>query len=591
MTDWEKRTRVLYYGESRLCNYWVRYWEHFEGAHLEFTRIGSEEMQQSRTVESSIQVLRPDSRALRGVDGVFAIVEQISPHAFWLVLYRRLPLFAALCRIGFEWLMQHSNAAYRWAVLFWGEHPLPSRYAAISWIFLRLLALVYIAAFASMGLQIQALVGLDGILPIAYKLNYLREVMGWAVYWNYPTLFWIDASDQCLVGVCVAGILSALAALFNRFTPLALLICYVLYLSIVYAGQDFTSFQWDLLLLEAGFLGVFLCGGSFVIVFLYRWLLFRFMLLGGLVKLASGDPTWRNLTALAYHYETQPLPSPLAWYAHQLPIGFHQLAVAGVLFIELVLPFFIFLPRRPRVFAAWGFILLQCSIILTGNYNFFNLLTITLCLFLFEDSDLARFFGTERIENLRRSAPKPGSMATRSALALACIVLISNATLAWSSNQPNLPPQPFYGLMEMTLILAIANTYGPFAVMTTRRGEIEIEASMNGRDWESYEFRYKPSRLDKDLIWLIPHQPRLDWQMWFAALRPGSPPFWLGQLMERLKQASPAVTSLFEKVPFPGRKPRYLRARFYRYRYTNWLERKADGAIWKRNDLGLYWPT
>ena len=179
---------------------------------------------------------------------------------------------------------------------------------------------------------------------------------------------------------------SAFASLFDHFNKIGLLLCYILYLSLVQVGQAFMTYQWDMFLLESGFLALFLTGGSPLVILLYRFLLFRFMLMGGVVKLASGDPTWRGLTALNYHFETQPLPSPLAWYAHQLPEVWLQLATGAVLFIELAVPFCVFMPRPFRLFAAASFPVLQVSIMLTGSYNFFNVLTLGLCVFLLEDS-------------------------------------------------------------------------------------------------------------------------------------------------------------------------------------------------------------
>lgn len=483
-----------------------------------------------------------------------------------------------------------STVCTRAARLISRKLPGTAQYQVVSWLFLRLLALIYIAAFASMAVQIGGLVGARGILPIAPKLDAIRDQIGIAGYWLYPTVFWLDASDPVLFGACVAGVLLGVIVLLDTLVRPALILAYILYLSITYAGQDFTTFQWDMFLLESGFLAIFLCSGSFIVIFLYRWLIFRFMFLGGVVKIASGDPTWRDLTALAYHYQTQPLPSPLAWYAHHLPMWFHQATVAGVLLIELVIPFCVFLPRRLRLFAAWSFILLQSGIILAGNYNFFNLLTIALCVFLFDDAALSGLFGASRVRRIRETAPQPGRLAEGLAALLAAIVLISNATLVWASHSPEPPPQPFNALMQATLIFGIANPYGPFAIMTTRRGEIEIEASMNGRDWYPYEFRYKPGRLDKPLVWLIPHQPRLDWQMWFAALRPGDPPYWFARLMKGLRDANPAVIALFQKVPFPGLKPRFVRAEFFEYRFTEPGQRKSTGQIWTRDYIGPYWP-
>ena len=456
------------------------------------------------------------------------------------------------------------------------------RYAVVNWLFLRILGLIYIAAFASMAIQVEGLVGVDGILPIESKLAAIRESLGPSAYWMYPSIFWVNASDPVLFGACLVGVLGGVAVLSDRFTRGALVACYGLYLSLVFAGQDFMRFQWDMFLLEAGFLAILLCSGSTIIVFLFRWLLFRFMFLSGLVKVASGDAAWTNLTALLYHYETQPLPTPLAWYVHHLPLWIHQVCVAGVLLIELVVAFFIFAPGRLRLAAAGAFILLQSAIILTGNYNFFNLLTILLCLFLFDDSQVSRLVGSERASRIENGSPRPGRWGTSLAATFAFIVLLSNATLGWSSYYRTKPVQPFYGVMAATLTLGIANTYGPFAVMTRNRGEIEIQASMDGVTWFPYEFRYKPGSLDTDLGWLIPHQPRLDWQMWFAALRPERPPFWFYRLIHQLDEASPAVERLFLKVPFSGQRPAYLRARFYRYSYSSPGQRAATGHVWVR---------
>lgn len=479
---------------------------------------------------------------------------------------------------------------YRWIYFIRNKVSIQGDYRTVSWLFLRVLALIYTAAFASMAVQILGLVGSNGILPIASHLSLLHETLGNQAYWLYPTLFWLDASDTALVATCVAGILSGLAVLFDILTRWALIACYVLYLSVVSAGQDFTSFQWDMFLLESGFLAIFLCSGSKIIVFLYRWLLFRFMFLGGLVKVASGDESWANLTALTYHYETQPLPSPLAWYAHHLPFWVHKMSVVGVFAIELVVPFFVFLPKTFRVVAAWSFILLQGSIIATGNYNFFNLLTIALCLFLVDDKSITGLLGPGIVRNIQASAPNPRRAATMAATVLVLVVFLSNATMAWMSNFRKPPSDMLYALMRATLSFGIANNYGPFAVMTTRRHEIVIQGSMNGREWFPYEFKYKPESLKKQPAWIIPHQPRLDWQMWFAALRPDQPPFWFYRLIKGLYEAQPSVISLFQNVPFSGQKPVYLRAELYRYRFSSSSQRGASGQFWTREYLGAYWP-
>jgi lipase maturation factor 1 len=236
----------------------------------------------------------------------------------------------------------------------------------INWWFLRGLGLIYLAAFASMATQIDGLIGTNGILPLQEQLVRIAQDLPQEKYWQFPTLFWFDASDAALKDVCYAGIVAACLVTLNIFTRAALIACFALYLSIATAGQDFTAFQWDVFLLESGFLAIFLTGNSRIIVFLYRLLIARFMFMSGVVKIASGDPTWANLTALNYHYLTQPLPSPIGYYAYFLPEWWHKLYVSGVLFIELLVPFFVFMPRPLRLFAAWSFILLQVSIILAA---------------------------------------------------------------------------------------------------------------------------------------------------------------------------------------------------------------------------------
>jgi len=235
-------------------------------------------------------------------------------------------------------------------------YTLSADYRLISWIFLRLLALIYIFAFASMAVQIEGLIGTHGILPIEVKLQQLSNVIPNKKYWFFPSVFWFSASDAALLWVCYLGVISATSLFIDRANSVSLFVCYILYLSIAFAGQDFTAFQWDGLLLEVGFLAIFLTWGSGWIVFLYRFLLARFMFMSGVVKLASGDPNWSGLTALNYYYQTQPLPSSLAWYAYHLPQWFHKLSVLGVFFIELIVPILMFIPGKFRSLIALCFV-------------------------------------------------------------------------------------------------------------------------------------------------------------------------------------------------------------------------------------------
>lgn len=252
--------------------------------------------------------------------------------------------------------------------------------------FLRGLGFVYFIAFASFGIQALGLVGSHGILPFADYLRAVREGAGRAAFWEAPTLLWLAPHDGALTAAWIVGALFALVAAAGRWQRAALAGCLVLWLSVCVVGQDFLSFQWDVLLSEAGFLALF-ADSSPVRVFLFRWLIFRLMFFSGAIKLLSGDPAWRNLTALTYHYETQPLPTPLAWYMYQLPAAFQRASALFVFFTELIVPFLFFAPKRLRHIGAWITIALQVLIFTTGNYTFFNLLTILLAMFLFIEWD------------------------------------------------------------------------------------------------------------------------------------------------------------------------------------------------------------
>jgi Lipase maturation factor len=362
---------------------------------------------------------------------------------------------------------------------------------------------------------------------------------------------------------------------------------FVLYLSYFYAGQDFMSFQWDLLLLEAGFLAIFLTGRSRIVVWLYRWLLFRYLFLAGAVKLLSGDPTWRDWTALTYHFWTQPLPTPLAWYAAQLPHWMLVAATAAALAVELVLVFLIFLPRRLRFVAACSVLLFQMLILLTGNYNFFNLLSMLLCIFLFDDAALRRVMPEWLAAWVRNRALRPGRAATIIATVLALVVVPVGLNRIWQRfTGADLPVAG--ALTEVVAPLLVVNPYGLFAVMTTARPEIVIEGSADGHTWREYVFRYKPGPMLRAPSWNIPHQPRLDWQMWFAALGTFSQNRWFGSLMLRLLEGSPPVLALLDLNPFPDHPPEYVRARLYDYRFADPSVHAETGQWWVRRDEGFY---
>jgi hypothetical protein len=370
-------------------------------------------------------------------------------------------------------------------------------------------------------------------------------------------------------------------------------------------GSIFLNFQWDALLLEAGFLAMLLAplkmrprpssepAPSGVVLFLLRWLLFRLMFLSGLVKLTYGDESWRDLSVLTFHYLTQPLPAWTSWYAHQLPAWFQSASVAIVYVIELGLPFLMFGPRRPRQWAAAGVVFLMVVIALTGNYNFFNLLTVVLCVVLLDDAFVSRFV-SKRTASAAVERPAACCRRLKTALLLliaGCVVPISLLYAHASSFREARLPEWGRAIVGRVAPFQSINSYGLFRVMTRERPEIVIEGSEDGETWREIAFKWKPGDVMRAPGFAQPHQPRLDWQMWFAALGPVEHNAWVVSLMRRLLDGRPEVMSLMSVNPFENSPPRYVRALLYRYDFADGKARSETGAWWRREYLGVYCPA
>lgn len=469
----------------------------------------------------------------------------------------------------------------------------PPSHARVASLFLRALGAIHAIAFLSLGVQIEGLVGSRGILPAAELLEVVRAQTGAERYWLLPTLFWLDASDAALRGACWGGAALGTLLAFGIAPAPILFLLWALYLSLSTVGQVFLGYQWDGLLLETTLLALLLAPWRLRLspreppapgLWLLRFLLFRLMLASGLAKLASGDPTWRALTALTFHYETQPLPTWLGWYAHQMPLGFQKLSCALMFAVELLVPWLALGPRRARLLAFGPLVGLQLLIGVTGNYTFFNLLSIALCLLLLDDAVLWRA--------PTRSAPEAPRPVAAWAWRLGAAILFLLALVPFVGSLARVPwPGPLLGLYRLVAPLRSFNPYGLFAVMTTERPEILVEGSRDGVEWRTYAFRYKPGDPKRAPAFVEPHQPRLDWQMWFAALRgscDGTP--WFLRFAERLEEGSPPVLDLLEGNPFPENPPAHVRARLQDYRFTSWEERRRTGAYWRVRDNGLFCP-
>ena len=432
---------------------------------------------------------------------------------------------------------------------------------AVNHAFHRGMAAVYAMAFASFYSQIPGLVGEHGIEPYGAFFKAVHDRFGGRGYYLLPSLAWLHPTSGFLQLISALGMVIAIFAAFSAaegvISHLTFAALWVLWLSVVNAGGVFTSFQWDVLLLEAGFLAIFYSP------LLVRWLLFRLMFLSGAVKLLSKDPTWRNWTALDVHYQTQPIPNAIAWYMHNAPHWFGRLSLGFMWTVELAVPFLIFAPRRARQACGAILIAFQLILIATGNYAFFNWLTIVLCLALFEE-DAGRW-----------KEPVCIAMAT---------ILVPISLLEMASRFDVTVHDG--GLIQLVSPFHVVNSYGLFAVMTTTRPEIVIEGTADGVTWKPYEFRYKPGDMHRRPPFVAPHQPRLDWQMWFAALGGSYNNRWFSRLMVRLLEGQPEVLGLLESNPFLDHPPKAVRATLYEYRFT------GPGARdwWTRELKGPYFP-
>ncbi len=553
----------------------------------------------------AVHLFEPNGHVSLGAEAVFRAMKY-GGSSFLLRSYENVPGFATLAELFYGIVAGHRPAYSTLTRWLWGNPATPASYRQVRWLFLRALAIIYGIAFWSFGVQIKGLIGSSGILPARDLLTHLVPY-GAARFWYVPTLAWFNSSDSSLVGLCAVGVLFSVFLLLNIAPRLSLAALWTLYLSLVSIGGDFMNFQWDALLLETGFLAIFLAprgffpqrrgasGPSPLILFLLRWLLFRLMFQSALVKWLSGDFLWHHFTALTVHYQTQPLPNFLSWYAHQLPVGFHQFSCIILFAIEGFVPFLIFAPRHPRLFAFWMLVGLQVLILISGNYAYFNWLAIALCLLLLDDSalrEIAPSWCDEPIIevvipaqagiHLIKTVWIP-AFAGMTVFLLTCLPF----TQVLGIQLPNAVMSPAVWVSPLRSF----NSYGLFAVMTPKRPEIIVEGSDDGKNWKAYEFMYKPGDPTRRPVQIAPHQPRLDWQMWFASLSDYRQNQWFLNFCVRLLQGSKPVIALLRDNPFSEKPPLYLRATVYDYRFTTPEERKKTGQWWAREVQGLYCPV
>lgn len=480
--------------------------------------------------------------------------------------------------------------------------PMVPTYVLSRWVFIRGLGVVYFVAFTSLAVQVSGLVGPNGILPAGAFLARVHALYGGAAYRLFPTVCWLSTSDATLHALCWGGaVLSVLLVAGVAQAPVLLLL-WICYLSLSVAGQTFLWFQWDGLLLETGLLALLYAPTQLLpsrtervpsplARWLVWWLLFRLMFLSGVTKLVSGDPSWRDLTALDYHFWTQPLPTALAWYAHWTPAWMHRAMTLAILVVEVLVPWLIFVPERwrgARYGACAALVASQLAIAGTGNYGFFNLLALVLCIPLLDDRVLERVALVARLRVTAGAAePRWRTNLTRGLAPLLALLSL----LAFAREIVQTVPGQGGGPLENPLLAAVeplrsVNGYGLFRVMTTERPEIVIEGSRDGVQWSEYGFRWQPGDVRRRPAFVAPHMPRLDWQMWFAALDPERAREWLVPLLRHVLAGTPAVVALLGTNPFPDAPPRWVRLVSYRYRFSTPAERAQSGAWWQRERVG-----
>mgnify|MGYP001565328765 CR=1 FL=1 len=587
-----KRPVLVFDGDCGFCRLWIERARFATGDMVDYAPYQTaaalhKEVPREHFAEA-IHLFEP-GRTTRGAEAVLRALAY-APCMPWLPRFYAVPGVAPVSEAAYRFVAARRPLFTRLTRLLWGESTVPAPINLTVRIVLAGIGLCYLFAFVSLGAQARGLIGSDGIMPAAAMLASAKTQLGAARYWMFPSVAWLSSSDWALSAYCWLGGLASFGLVFGMAAGPCALICWTLYLSLSAIGADFMSFQWDVLLLEAGLIACFLApwrrkaaAPSRGALWLLRLLLLKLMLQSGLVKILSGDPAWRDLTALIYHYWTQPLPTPLAWWFDRMPLWSHKVSCFILFVIEFAAPILILFPRRARAAGAAAIAALMLMIALTGNYGFFNALTIVLCLSCLDD----RFLGRSEPARSNIAAPKARTWSINVVAALSLTIGLFQTLSLFGA----VPPAPVRALIAAVSPLRSFNRYGLFAVMTRTRDEIAIEVSSDGREWLEWPFLYKPGDPRRAPPLVAPHMPRLDWQCWFAALGEPADSPWFGNLIFRLLEGSPSVRAQMGPNPLGSSAPLYARAMRYETAFASPERRRADGSWWTRTRKGLFFPV
>lgn len=462
----------------------------------------------------------------------------------------------------------------------------PENYTVAALLLPRLLGCIYFFAIGPFIFQILGLLGENGILPAKDYLSFFRTRYPYKRFLFIPSLFWINATDLALIGAAMTGTLLSVLLFLGFYPSLLLAILFFLYLSIVSIGQDFLSFGWESLLLEITFYAFWL--SLTPVPNLLMWICLNFLLLrfhyqAGSSKLQSFDRSWRDLTALSYHYQTQPLPNTWAWYVHKWPMSFHRASTLMMFVIELVFPFGLLFGDEVRAITGAGFIGLQVIIWLTGNLSYLNHMTAAFSTIAFSNAFFPQWMAPQA-----QTSPSPFYLE----MLISFVGALFLALQLLRYVQHFSPFRAFYPRWFTWLSLFhLVNRYGLFAVMTKERIEIVIEGSEDGENWKEYLCKYKPSEIARRPRRISPYQPRLDWQMWFLPFSEFEGERWFQQFLFHLLKGTPSVLKLVRYNPFSDKPPKYIRSLMYDYQFSSKKQKKQTGEWWKREFVGFYSPV
>lgn len=652
------RPLMVWDGDCRFCGMWIRRWHGMTDEAVDYEtsqEVGNRFPELTpEHFAREVYLILPDGRVYHGAEAVFSALNAGARQTWPLKIYHKVPLFAKITEWFYRGVATNRSFLSLLTRLFWGDPGVRSTYRFSGMLFLRLLGLIYLVAFISFWTQSAGLVGDHGLIPVKLYFEGLKSQTGLSGFDRFlaaPSLLWFSPNSAGLNAIMGVGAACSLLVMMGFVTGWALLGCVITYASLRGGVPIFLNYQWDILLVESGLVALLIAPwgwwqkpmapreppafGRWAL----WWLLFKLMLMSGMVKLfwngvgawpehpnflrhfvsfITGQPlgysengapmgvnTWLDGTALDFHYFTQPIPSAASWWFSHRPEWFQSASLWTCMIIELVVPFAFFAPRRLRHLAAWLQIFLQVMFLVSGNYGFFNLLTIVLCLPLLDDT-----FWPGRVRSfINRGTVAVPAAPTRArlrvgyclrAVAAGFIFLVGliqfhetwqDRTGAPAKSWTNLDNAPLLDRVALRVQqTGLISTYGLFRVMTTERPELVIEGSEDGQTWKPYEFVWKPGDPMREPTFSTPHMPRLDWQMWFAALEiyyGHTMPEWLPILCGQLREGNPNVLGLLDHNPFPNVSPRMIRVVVYLYKFTTPEERAKTGAWWTRTQLAV----